>query len=125
MIKEICSPNSSAHNHGLVWGTWRNHLGWKMYLGKLYGTTSVPPYASPSCATDYAGMPPAYSYVNFGEPFRDEVLTYISKLNEAGVKAQCDVFDGSIHAFDFFPTKNARYAKNRLCQIWERDIMCS
>lgn len=109
---------SSAHNYGLMWGTRRNHLGWRMYLGPLYGTVPIPPYASPSRLEDFAGMPPAYSYVNQGEPFHDELLAYIQKLKDAGIPASVDVFSGKAHAFDFFPTKNARTAKDKLVRLF-------
>ena len=52
---------SSRDNHGHNWNTRRNHWGWKHYLGSLYGSPSVPKYASPSRETDYTRLPPAYT----------------------------------------------------------------
>ena len=106
--------DSSRDNHGHVWNTKRNHWGWRHYLGELYGTDHVPPYASPSRETDYRGLPPCYTYVEDGEPFYDETLTYVRKLREAGIEACADVFHGKTHAFDgLFWTKNAREAKKK------------
>ena len=108
---------SSRDNHGRNWNTRRNHWGWKHYLGDLYGSPSVPKYASPSRETDYAGLPPAYTYVLDGEPFLDETRAYIRSLQEAGVDAAVDVYHGNFHGFDaFFWTRNARTAKRKLCE---------
>ena len=108
---------SSRDNHGHNWNTRRNHWGWKHYLGDMYGSPSVPKYASPSRETDYSGLPPAYTYVLDGEPFLDETRAYIRSLQEAGVEAAVDVYHGDFHGFDvFFWTKNAKTAKRRLCE---------
>ena len=108
---------SSRDNHGHNWNTRRNHWGWKHYLGDMYGSPSVPKYASPSRETDYTGLPPAYTYVLDGEPFLDETRAYIRSLQEAGVEAAVDVYHGDFHGFDvFFWTKNAKTAKRRLCE---------
>ena len=113
--------DSSRNNHGHVWNTKRNHWGWSWYLRDLYGTDHVPPYASPSRATDYSGLPPCYTYVEDGEPFYDETLTYVQKLKEAGIDAHADVFHGNIHAFDaLFWTKNAKEAKKKLFYAAEK-----
>ena len=113
--------DSSRDNHGHVWNTRRNHRGWKQYLGEMYGGGQVPKYASPSRETDYTGLPPCYTYVEDGEPFYDETLTYIRNLQEAGVEAQVDVFHGNTHGFDaMFWTKQAREAKRRLMQVSEK-----
>ncbi len=108
---------SSRDYHGRNWNTRRNHWGWKHYLGDLYGSPSVPKYASPSRETDYSGLPPAYTYVLDGEPFLDETRAYIRNLQEAGVDAAVDVYHGDFHGFDvFFWTRNAKTAKRKLCE---------
>ncbi len=113
--------DSSRDNHGRVWNTKRNHWGWRWYLRDRYGTDRVPAYASPARAENFGGLPPCYTYVEDGEPFYDETLTYVRKLNEAGVEAHADVFHGKTHAFDFlFWTKNAREAKRKLIRAAEK-----
>lgn len=111
---------SSRDNHALVWNTRRNHRGWARYLGELYGTENVPGYASPARAADYRDLPPAYTYVTDGEPFYAETLTYVRRLNEAGVPARADVYHGNVHAFDnfLFWTKRAREARKKLCDVY-------
>ena len=113
--------DSSRDNHAHVWNTKRNHKGWKSYLGDLYGTGQVPPYASPSRATEYNELPPCYTYIEDGEPFYDETLTYVRNLQEAGIDAAVDVFHGHTHGFDYmFWTKNAKEAKQMLIQAAAR-----
>ena len=107
--------DSSRDNHAHGWNTKKNHHGWQCYLRDLYGTDKVPPYASPSRAADYRELPPCYTYIEDGEPFYDETLTYVKNLQEAGVDAAVDVFHGNTHGFDFmFWTKNAKEAKKKL-----------
>ena len=107
--------DSSRRSHSHGWGTRRNHWGWHLYLRDLYGTDRVPAWASPSRETDYAGLPPCYTYVEDGEPFRDETAAYVKNLQDAGVEAHMDVFHGNIHGFDALKwTRNAREAKRKL-----------
>ena len=90
---------SSRNNHGRVWNTRRNHLGWKLYLRKD-ANKSVSPYASPSQQTDYKNLPPCNTFVGDGEPFYAETLKYVEDLRRAGVKAEVDVYHTDMHAFD-------------------------
>ena len=109
---------SSRDNHGKIWNTERNHHGWRTYLGDLYGTDDVPPYASPSRQTDYKGLPPCYTFVCKGEPFYSETVDFVRHLQEAGVEATVDEFPGDVHAFDIFlawtaPGREARASFRR------------
>ncbi|MBR2287964.1 MAG: alpha/beta hydrolase [Clostridia bacterium] len=95
---------SSKDNHGKVWNTRRNHFGWRLYLRRKPGD-DVSPYASPSLATDLSGLPPCYTFVGDGEPFYCETLDYVRRLEEAGVRAQADVYPTNVHAFDMMRPK--------------------
>lgn len=112
---------SSAANHGRIWNTWRNHWGWKHYLGDLYGTDHVSKYASPARETDYSNLPPCYTFVADGEPFYSETLAYVKNLQAAGVEAKVDVYPGKTHAFDMLlPWKDqSKTARQRLCDEYE------
>lgn len=90
---------SSRDNHGKIWNTRRNHLGWRLYLRKD-AKRDVSPYASPAVQTEYAGLPPCITFVGKGEPFYTETLQYAENLNSAGVEAFADVYDTDYHAFD-------------------------
>ena len=59
---------TSRDNHGKVWNTRRNHLGWRLYL-RREAKAAVSPYASPARQTDYRGLPPCYTFVGQGSPF--------------------------------------------------------
>ncbi|MBQ9198021.1 MAG: alpha/beta hydrolase [Clostridia bacterium] len=98
MISNI-DTNSSKDNHGKVWNTRRNHIGWRMYLrGKA--KEKVSPYAAPANQTDYRHLPPCYTFVGDGEPFYAETLEYVENLKAAGVEAKVDVYHTDMHAFD-------------------------
>ena len=121
------TESSRDNNSPIFWNTKRNHEAWKQYLGPLWGSENVPPYASPSKQTDYSNLPPCYTFVAKGEPFLDETLLYVENLKKAGIEAECGVYDAEMHAFDaVFPwkkiSKDAKAAflehfKNRLIQL--------
>jgi len=90
---------SSRDNHGKVWNTRRNHIGWRMYLRKS-AKKKVSPYASPARQINWKGLPPAYTFVGDGEPFYVETLEFVRCLQEAGIEAKADVYHVNMHAFD-------------------------
>ena len=90
--------DSSRNNHGISWNTRRNHAAWKRYLRGAEG--EIPPYAAPARQQDFAGLPPAYTFVGDREPFYCETMTYIQNLRQAGVPARVDVYPSGFHAFD-------------------------
>lgn len=90
---------TSRDNHAPVWNTQRNHYGWSQYLKGLEGK-EVPCYAAPARRQNYAGLPPAYTFVSTAEPFYAETLAYTDNLRKAGVEASADVYPGLFHAFD-------------------------
>ena len=109
---------SSKDNHGRIWNTRRNHLGWKMYL-RRNAKNQVSPYASPIWEKDYSGLPPAYTFVGDGEPFYAETLEYVRCLKRAGVPAQADVYHTNVHAFDMlYP--DAPVSKKAISRFEER-----
>jgi len=90
---------SSRDNHGRVWNTRRNHLGWRAYL-RADAKKTVSPYAAPARQSDYRGLPPCYTFVGSGEPFYAETMKYVEDLKAAGVEAEADVYPTDVHAFD-------------------------
>ena len=121
MISNI-DTESSKDNHGKVWNTRRNHIGWRLYLRKD-AKKQVSPYASPAWQTDYSNLPPCYTFVGDGEPFYCETLQYVEKLKAAGVEAEVAVYHTDVHAFDIFSEK--RYsleAKEKFYQWFEKSL---
>ncbi len=122
MISNIDTDSSRA-NHGKVWNTRRNHIGWRMYLRSEAGKT-VSPYAAPSQQTEYAGLPPCYTFVGEGEPFYRETLDYVCALKAAGVDAEADVYPTNVHAFDMLRPDDelSREAIRRFSEHFEKAL---
>lgn len=83
-----------------VWDRRANQAAWASLLGEARGTDRVPPYAAPARATDLSGLPPAYMDVGAAETYRDEVVTYATRIWRAGGDAQLHVWSGGFHGFD-------------------------
>ena len=116
--------DSSRDNHAPNWNTKKNHKAWKRYLRDAYGTDIVSCYAAPARRQDYSGLPPCYTFVGDSEPFYDETLTYVRHLQEAGIRAEVDVYPTNFHAFDvLLPKKKeskeaiARFEEKVACAI--------
>ena len=116
---------SSRDNHGRVWNTRKNHMGWRMYLRKD-AKKDVSPYAAPARQRDWRGLPPAYTFVCQGEPFYRETLDYVENLKAAGVEAEADVYHTDAHAFDMlWPEREpAPEAIRRFHEKFERAMAC-
>ena len=93
---------TSRNNHGRIWNTRRNHFAWNIYLRSLKSpkNRTVSCYAAPARATDFSGLPPAYTFVGDGEPFYAETVRYIRELKQCGIPAKLDVYHTNMHAFD-------------------------
>jgi acetyl esterase/lipase len=107
MLDDRDTP-SSADNHAPNWNSRRNRKAWKRYLRDAYGTDFVSYYAAPARCEDYHGLPPCYTFVGDIEPFYCETLDYVRHLQEAGIRAEVDVYPDWFHAYDlFFPAKKS------------------
>ncbi len=87
------------------WSTWvwtkeSNDIGWRAYLGELFGGDEVPAYAAASRATDLGGLPSTYVMMGSLDLFFDEDMDYASRLIAAGVPTELHVYPGGPHAFD-------------------------
>ena len=94
------SPSTNEIKEGFVWNQKTNEAGWKMYLGELYDTENIPAYAAPARAEDYRHLPYTYTCVGQLDPFRDETLTYVTKLAQAGVDVEFHLYPGAYHGFE-------------------------
>jgi acetyl esterase/lipase len=83
-----------------IWNPRANEFGWRSYLGPLYGTEDIPPYAAAARAADLQGLPPAYVSVGTLDGFCDEDIAYAQRLNQAGVPTELHVYPGAPHGFD-------------------------
>jgi acetyl esterase/lipase len=93
-----CTP--SIGSDGLyVWNAQSNEFGWRSYLGDLYGSADLPPYAAAARAQALAGLPPSCVVVGAIDGFRDEDVAYAQRLNQAGVSCELHVIAGMPHAY--------------------------
>ena len=74
-----------------------------------------PSYAAPARETNYARLPPAYTYVGTAEPFYCETLEYVANLKRAGIEASVDLYPHWFHAYDMLLpfTRKSREAVQR------------
>jgi len=100
MLDDRMTSSSSRANNAPVWNSRSNYNSWKIYLGELFGSTNVSPYAAPARAKDYSKLPPAATFVGELEPFRDEVIQYVENLRQADVPVDFQIFKGCYHAFE-------------------------
>jgi acetyl esterase/lipase len=82
-----------------IWDRAMNETGWTALLGAARGGPDVSPYAAPARATDVSGLPPAFIDVGSAETFRDEAVTYASRIWQAGGIAELHVWPGGFHGF--------------------------
>ena len=94
----------SIGSEGLyVWGQASNEFGWRSYLGDLYGSDEIPPYAAAAREAELAGLPPTCVIVGAIDGFRDEDIDYAQRLNQAGVPCELHVIAGLPHAYLLVP----------------------
>jgi acetyl esterase/lipase len=86
-----------------VWSARSNEFGWRSYLGSLYGSEDVAPYAAAAREGDLAGLPPTCVVVGSIDGFRDEDIDYAQRLNQAGVACELHVIAGLPHAYLLVP----------------------
>lgn len=107
MIDDRMITESSKNLIDPIWNSKSNEMGWKFYLGDLFGENNVPYYAAPARATDLSNLPTFISYVGSVEPFKDEVIDYVNRLQKTGVKTYFKIFEGGYHAFDQMHPKSS------------------
>ncbi|MGA2928426.1 MAG: alpha/beta hydrolase [Solirubrobacteraceae bacterium] len=82
-----------------VWSRDANAFGWRSVL-KDMAETDVPAYVSPALADDLSGLPTTYVDAGTAEVFRDEDVTYATRIWAAGGQAELHVSAGGFHGFD-------------------------
>lgn len=95
MIDDRMQTESAKDNNAPIWNSRTNGWAWKLYLGDLYGK-EVPSYAAPARAANFNNLPPAVTFVDSIELFRDETMDYVENLQQAGVPVHFKLFEGLI-----------------------------
>ncbi|MEU6538400.1 alpha/beta hydrolase [Streptomyces sp. NPDC047000] len=109
-----------------IWDRTSTALAWQAYLGDLYGTPDLPPYAAAARADDLSGLPPTYIDAGSAEMFRDENVAYARAIWGAGGDAELHVWPGAFHGFDSVApaaalSRQARETRTRwLSRVLER-----
>ncbi|WP_051871721.1 alpha/beta hydrolase [Streptomyces sclerotialus] len=83
-----------------LWDQHDNGVGWACLLGTAYEAADVPAYAAPARSTDLSGLAPAFIDAGAGETFRDEAVTYATRIWQAGGDAELHIWAGGFHGFD-------------------------
>jgi len=100
MLDDRNDTLSSHHMQGLgIWDRTSNETGWRALLGDAQGGPDVSPYASAARAEDMSRLPATFLDVGSAETFRDEVVTFASRIWAAGGDAELHVWPGGFHAF--------------------------
>ncbi len=83
-----------------TWTAKSNRFGWAALLGDGFENSEVSPYASPSRAASFAGLPAAFIGVGALDLFADENLEYARCLIRDGVATELHVYPGAFHGFN-------------------------
>lgn len=101
-----------------TWSRATNAFGWQSVLGEG-PAAEVSPYVSPARAADLSGLPPTYIDVGSAEVFRDEDVSYASRIWAAGGRADLHVWAGGFHGFDaLVPEARVSLAARRTRADW-------
>jgi len=127
MLDDRNDTPSALQMAGLgVWDRAANETGWAALLGAASGGPDVSPYAAPARATDLSGLPPAFIDVGSAETFRDEDVTYASRIWQAGGVAELHVWPGGFHGFSgMAPQATVSQAASAAPLNWLHRILAS
>lgn len=96
----VSSQQITAENFPHTWNRQHNLLAWKWYLSELDDRNLIPYYAAPARTQDLQGLPAAYLCIGELDLFRDETITYATRLLQSGVPTELHVYPGCYHAFE-------------------------
>ncbi|HHX75043.1 MAG TPA: alpha/beta hydrolase [Firmicutes bacterium] len=99
------TPSSYEITDRRFWYREVNEKAWQLYLGTAQDP--LPPYAVPARAEDLSGLPAAFTSVGGLDLFRDETITFVSRLAQAKVPVEFHLYPGCFHGFEnFLPACN-------------------
>lgn len=112
--------NVTASSHEItdvgIWDRATNEQAWKWYLGGKEPDA----YASPPLCEDLSGFPPTYIDVGTEDLFRDEDISFASRLLAAGVLTELHVDAGAYHGSELLApmaTVSQRQLNRRLAAL--------
>jgi len=96
----MTSVSSRQFIGGVTWTRISNEFGWQSLLGDRAGGKDVSIYEAPGRAEDLAGLPPALVDVGSADLFRDETVSFASRIWACGGSAELHVWPGGYHGFE-------------------------
>ncbi|MFD4572579.1 alpha/beta hydrolase [Streptomyces sp. NPDC058417] len=125
MLDDRNDTASALQMTGLgVWDRDSNRTGWEAWLSGTEQGEEPSAYASPGRAEDLSGLAPAFLDVGTAETFRDEVVTYASRIWQAGGQAELHVWPGAFHGFDQLAPQSALAQAARDARLrWLRRLL--
>ncbi|WP_083754313.1 alpha/beta hydrolase [[Mannheimia] succiniciproducens] len=115
------SPYDTKNLGEFLWTESANRLGWATLRGNQTISDEQLPYFSPAFAKKLSGLPRTYMMVGDLDLFVAEDLNYASRLIQAAVPTELQVFPGLFHAFEAFnkdgkQTKEYEQSRNQAIQ---------
>lgn len=102
-----------------VWDRASNVAGWTALLGARRGGNDVAASSAPARAESLADLPPAFISVGSAEVFRDEAVSYASRMWASGGDAELHVWPGGFHGFEnFAPAARVSVAAGAARDAW-------
>ena len=117
MLDDRTALRTDLHDINIAWNQPSNRFGWSSYLGKEYGSDSVPEYSVQARRENLAGLPHAWVGVGDLDLFYTEDLFYAQRLQAAGVDCEVVVVPGAFHGFDAFTSQASIVQEFRKSQI--------
>ncbi len=99
MLDDRDDTESTRQFESGPWSRSNNRVAWSALLGHDAAGPAVSAYAAPARATTLDDLPPAYLEVGSAEVFRDEVISYASRLWASGAVAELHLWAGGFHCF--------------------------
>ncbi|EXJ71201.1 uncharacterized protein A1O5_06195 [Cladophialophora psammophila CBS 110553] len=122
MLDDQNSTAKEAIDPFTMWKVEDNVTAWTAVLGDKAGKpdADVSPYAAPARAKSVAGLPPAYIEVGTLDIFRDEDITYATRLLAENISTELHLYPGLPHGFEMLAPNipaSKRAHENRLNAI--------
>jgi acetyl esterase/lipase len=98
----LITPSTQQFADAPIWSRNDNLHGWQAYLGSLEESGALNSYAVPARAVRLDHLPSTFISVGSVEIFRDEDVDFATRLMEAGVSVELQVWPGVFHGAEQF-----------------------
>jgi hypothetical protein len=98
-LPDLSKRLGCLHAQGFGLSTRSMEWFWEMYLGPRGSVHDTNPYACPTRAVSFAGLPPAIFVAAECDPLRSDSEKYARLLRDASIPVEYRQFDGMNHGF--------------------------